>query len=265
MTQQSCLLRDSEMKTNVSLPVVLNHHLLNSKVRFRPQAKLKSFLVQKTGADKELYFLKDLLIMLKEVIRKEGLYDPGNPSVIICSSELETALERKALHVSQIRELVLDQVVSIDGDLERDTEQTLQDPTIPPRTLRTASITTSYYTKKKAEFFLKADFLKAIRTVSGADQTKIIFTYDEIMKLLSKYILQKKDKLFDHRNPELAIVKDDPIGIIFGVQAFHRSQTSDFVKEQIDPVDPLVDVGVNITTRLESPGVSVSVTRTLGE
>ena len=133
------------------MPVVLNHHLLNSKVRFRPQAKLRSFLVQKTGTEEKVYVLKDLLMTLKEVIRKEGLYDHGNPSVIICSSELERALERKALHVSQIRDIVLDQVVYIDKD-------PLNDLAIYSRTLRTASITTSRYTRRDAKFYLKPKF-----------------------------------------------------------------------------------------------------------
>ena len=39
---------------------------------------------------------------LKDVVINEKLFDPRNPSVILCSSELEEALDRKALHVTEL-------------------------------------------------------------------------------------------------------------------------------------------------------------------
>ena len=44
-----------------------------------------------------------ILIILKNIIRGEGLFDPSNPVVIICSPELEKAFNMKALHVTEIR------------------------------------------------------------------------------------------------------------------------------------------------------------------
>ena len=41
---------------------------------------------------------------------------------------------------------------------------------------------------------------------------------------LSKYILSRKDHIFDPRNIKLALVENDPIGDAFGVKAFHRCQ-----------------------------------------
>ena len=35
------------------------------------------------------------------------MFDHSNPAVIICSNELERALDMKALHVTEIRDLVL--------------------------------------------------------------------------------------------------------------------------------------------------------------
>lgn len=44
-----------------------------------------------------------ILTILKDTIRDEGLYDEKNPSIILCSRDLEEALNMKALHVTEIR------------------------------------------------------------------------------------------------------------------------------------------------------------------
>ena len=43
------------------------------------------------------------MTILKDAIRSEGLYDEKNPSIIMCSPDLEESLGMKALHVTQIR------------------------------------------------------------------------------------------------------------------------------------------------------------------
>ena len=44
-----------------------------------------------------------ILTTLRDVIRGEGMFDPANPSVILCSPDLEEALNMKALHTIEIR------------------------------------------------------------------------------------------------------------------------------------------------------------------
>ena len=44
-----------------------------------------------------------VLTVLKNVIRGEGQFDEKNPSIIMCSPDLEEALNMKALHVTEIR------------------------------------------------------------------------------------------------------------------------------------------------------------------
>ena len=58
----------------------------------------------------------------------------------------------------------------------------------------------------------------------GTDPKQTIFSYEEVTLLLSKYILSRKDDIFDPRNIKLALVANDPIGDAFGVKAFHRCQ-----------------------------------------
>ena len=44
-----------------------------------------------------------MLTALQRLITSEKLYDPQNPAVILCDQHLEEALDIKALHVSEIR------------------------------------------------------------------------------------------------------------------------------------------------------------------
>ena len=55
---------------------------------------------------------------------------------------------------------------------------------------------------------------------------------------MSKYILSRKDDIFDPRNIKLAIVANDPIGDAFGVKAFHRCQVNNLLRSQLIPVNP---------------------------
>ena len=78
-------------------------------VKFKTNSTLEQFLLQKTG-NKEKFTFKQILIALKNVIRSEELYDPRNPSVVLCSQELERTLNMRALHVSELPNLVISQI-----------------------------------------------------------------------------------------------------------------------------------------------------------
>jgi len=267
----------------VVTPVELNKNLLNTLFKFNPMSRLKSFLITKTGVEKTYYSLAEILTVLKDIIRGEGMFDHANPSVILCSQDLEEALNMRALHVTEIRDLVLSHITRVpDQSLREKFSQqinncrgtaisisrtnlnneapTASQPPPPPRIIRTANISTAIFTDKNAKFTLKPKFLKVVRSVPGTDQAKTVFTYEEVTLLLSKYILSRKDAIFDPRNIKLALVAKDPIGDAFGVRAFHRCQVNNLLRSQLIPVNNDCPPDVAIVTNNSSPGVNVLVT-----
>ena len=52
----------------------------------------------------------EVVAILRTVIIKEKMYDEGNPSTVLCYQELEEALDRKALHVSQLTDRIMSQI-----------------------------------------------------------------------------------------------------------------------------------------------------------
>ena len=81
--------------------------LLNTTFKFKTHSKLKDIIASKSKTGKIFYSFIEILSILKEVIRDEGLYDQTNPAIIICSPKLEDALDMRALHVKQINQVVL--------------------------------------------------------------------------------------------------------------------------------------------------------------
>jgi len=183
-------------------------------IEFKKDSKLKDFLFLKSGNKEDSFTFKQILKTLKDVVLTEELFDLRNPSVILCSSELEEALDRKALHVTEVRDLVISQV--------ENSEEINYPEIIHKKSL--VSPVKRFLGNLDTKFGLQPDFLQVVKSVEGADQTKSTFSVTEVLKLLSKYIISKRTTIVDPRNLKLALVENDPLGKAFKVAAFHRCQ-----------------------------------------
>lgn len=80
-----------------------NYHI--SRI-FTPNSKLKEYLIKWNNKERfdlpYSHSLYQIILSLKEVILSNRLFDENNPSIILCDSELEEALDCKALHVYEI-------------------------------------------------------------------------------------------------------------------------------------------------------------------
>ena len=216
-----------------STPAELKINLLNTIYQFNPRSRLKGFLIQKTKSRKTHYSLREILMDLKTIIREEKMFDESNPSIIICSSELERALGVRALHVAEIRDIVLSQLTrASDKTCGKSLIQIERNSKSPANISRINTFLKNKYEK----FAIRPNLLKVLRLVPGTDNNKIIFSYEEVTQILSKYILSRKDDILDPKNISVALVSNDPIGRAFGVRAFHRCQITDLLRKQLIPV-----------------------------
>ena len=223
--------------------------LLNTVYKFKRGAPLKAYISRLTRVEDPQHTLAELLMLIKKTIIEEKMFDDRNPSVILCSEEMEVALDQKALHVTEVIGLVLNQIIEVPkppkyASLEEASDEQVEDPVYQPKGVfhpetppssRTTCEETNPQMDKDTKFQLKPLFLSVIRSVDGADQNQTIFTYAEVTRLLSKYILAKRFLLFDPRNIMLALVRHDPLGAAFGVSAFHRSQINRLLRSQLIP------------------------------
>ena len=238
--------------------------LLNTVYKFKEGAPLEAYLARIMNI-KPLYTLAEILTIIKIVIAEGKMFDERNPSVILCSGELERALDQKALHVREVRETVLKQLLEDSehlgpmtlgedsNDLAEFGNLSLVDQ--PERAVQPQPLQPLPPCYPNPKFRLKPLFLAVIRSVDEVNQKQTIFTYEEISRSLARYILTKRDSLFDQRNPRVALVRDDLLGAAFGVSAFHRCQLRTLLRAQLIPV--LHDCHPNAATY---PGPSMGAT-----
>ena len=232
-----------------------NNQILNKFFKFKEGSSLKSYISKIRHKEKLFYTLGEILAIIKNVIREERMFDYRNPSVILCTTELEQALDRKALHVAEVRNVIMDQIeeedsLKIYGSTNMIPESRGNLQLENPRHARTMCVATNIITHEDAKFRLKPLFLVVVQSIEGMDQRQTIFKYKEIAQLLSRYILSKKDIFFDYRNVKVAIVKGDPLGDAFGVSAFHKCQFNTLLRSQLIPIPP-----DNLSDKVSNPEV----------
>ena len=213
---------------------------------FKKNAPLHSFLASKVPKEIQLerrdYTLYQVLFALRQVISKEKMFDPNNTTVVICSPLLEQAIDRKSLHVTQFRDLVLDQLETKEDYLGVEIT-----PPQPQHPIAGAGSSQPFDTE--GHYWLKPLFLKTLRSIKdkvnesgtiikGPPPNKFIFSYRETTTYLSQYILENQNQFFDGRNIKVAHVAGSLLGKAFGLSVFHRSQVTALLRKQLIPYKP---------------------------
>ena len=179
--------------------------------------------------------LVEILEKLKVILRSEKLYDPMNPSIIMCDPDLEYVLNMKDLHVTEIRNQILKQLTLVKQQNWRKNFNTYrkEDPSFSPR----ASTSTTLGPDKEAKYTVKPPLMELLRT-ECEETDKATFTFEEVFHLLSKYLLKRRDTLFDPRNIKVARVHHDPLGrVLGGIARFHRCQAPNLLRAQLTLVE----------------------------
>ena len=214
--------------------------LLESVFKFKDASKLCKFIEKKGGISKPLFTLAEIITIIKETVMREGLYDERNPPLIMCSEELESAINMKALHSSEMLSIVLRQLQIITNEefLERYC-QDLVGSSRPTSTNHLADFTSNTTHRliglPLGNFTCKPEFLNIVQPMLKAEKDKKVFTFKEIVSLFIEHVMSHKAKFIDPRNPKVAIIKGDPLESVFQVSAFHSCQTTYFVRRQLIP------------------------------
>lgn len=192
--------------------------------------------------------LEEVMLSLMGIISKEKLYDPSNTSIIMCDVALEMALNMKALHQSELRELVCRQLISTssaaDPTLSLSSSSSSSGPVSISQTKKrphTTVVNHSAILSYDQKFELRPQFHAVLSTMPEFDKHRHIFEYGELTKHLSRYIIRNKNRLFDKRNIKVCLVHGDLLGEAFGVRAFHRCQVSRLLRAQLieAPLEPV--------------------------
>jgi len=230
----------------------------------KPNSGLASYMT--SGGRSLPATLRTILNTLKDLIKEKKNYDPRNPEMIMCSQQLENIFGLRALHVSQVRAALNSFLVAVPPGTGANPIRPLftrpgrnniksESSGNPPIEVPIAAATV----KKESEipaggrlgsrFRLTPVFLRHVMP-AGSDPGQA-YTFQEAAEALSRYILARKDHLIDFRNIKVAIIKDDPLGEVLGVQAFHRCQTAYLLRRHLMPLTPTTTLERTKTTSEE--------------
>jgi hypothetical protein len=219
-----------------------------AKYQFKRGSPLQEYLQTKMREKYRIptitFTLQNLISDLGAIINKEQLFDPLNPDIILCDSDLEVALNLKALRVTDLKHYILSQLVCIVPY-----QTSFKNPyyAIETRSDRNRR----YFNKleiqfkqmdqqmsqrvfKKAESYkLKPLLKRALKRMPSFPHHQRTFKFNEICMYLEKYFESYEDDLFDPRNVNLCMVHNDPLGKAFNVNAFHICQTTHLLQHNI--------------------------------
>jgi len=243
------LTMSTSSSSSSAAPSMDNVEILLAVYQFKPGSPLQKYL--KTKMPEKYNFMTftfaNLLSDLKYIIKKEFLFDILNPSIIICDSDLEAALNIKALHVTEVRDCVLTQ-------LERVSPFQSKKPSLKRLcyAIETRSAKKQRYFNELNQSKNKANQQMPQKTFQEAESYRLkpllrialkrmpsfpchqrTFKYNEICNYLLKYIISYKNDLFDERNIRICMVHNDPLGKAFNVKAFHRCQVTSLLRRNI--------------------------------
>jgi len=172
-----------------------------------------------------------ILPLVKNTIVKGKFYDAANPEIVLCSQQLENMFSMKAFHLEQLAPALLKSLMPLQDESEDSGVYAEKLSIVPPTE---CSPTTSKSAKvDRDRWYVMTERLNQLLLPNAMGK---VVSFKEVADLLSKYIIGKKDHLFDARNILVALVENDPLGAVFGVKAFHRKQTAYFINQQLLPV-----------------------------
>ena len=202
---------------------------LNTPFKLKVHSPLKHYLEFLTKKEQSIYSLREIFTILKRVIGEGGHFDKTNPSIIVLdnNSELERALCVKACHVSEVRNLVMKQIEVYPT----------QSQGVGKSFESVGQVSCSGADGSADKYFVKQDFLRVLSPrescLKVSDQ--VLFSFEEVASLFSRYILNNRENIFDKRNLKVAIIKNDPLGVVLGIDYFHRCQASSIIRSQLVP------------------------------
>jgi hypothetical protein len=208
-----------------------------------------------------IFKLTTLLTKLKNIIYDTHQFDENNPSIFLFDNELNVALDVPALHYDQLYKFVhkhLKHIITLQPRLTLDTKWAINMyPTEPKPNIHiynTPTFKSPYIVlftnspainpivppNDKICFALENDLCvmkKKLRLVLDGmpdfPKQEFIFTFQDIQKYVTSYVMYKKYFLVDPRNPVIYITKNDPLGDALNVKAFHIAQLENLIRLNI--------------------------------
>jgi len=191
--------------------------------KFKNISKLHNYLrIKKPNEGWIAFTLQAVLDIILSIIYKEKKICPTNPKIIICGPNLTIALNTPALHLNQLKEYVLKQLIYISPP------QHLPHYKYKPKTevLPSSPFDRTKYNLLPLHCTISRRLRQTFLTLPNFPKHQYTLTYSQICSFISSYIITNQHRFIDNRNKYLCIINNDVLQKAFKVKAFHQCQLS---------------------------------------
>jgi hypothetical protein len=184
----------------------------------------------------DTFTILDLSLAVKRLILAGSWYDPDNPHMILWPEEYQHVLERAISDIGDLHRTLLphlmdspDPEIQFTGIMPENSMFVVKvagaTPTRRKNTWRRIPIPGSHYDR-----YVVAPGLRRILSLDKKTPTRCVaFSFRNVIMRVRRYIHANRHRLIDPKEPEIIDVRNDPLGAVFGVQAFTRIQTSKLI------------------------------------
>ena len=210
------------------MPIVegMEHYLLSEIFIFKPNCKLKRFIEKYTNTEIHSFTMMNMINKLNYITKTQNMHDINNPSIIICTPEMEEALNVKGLHSLELLSAVVEHIISdtrppmysnfarhpsANYRISTSAEIAMEGPVTQHQNVMQEHIANNkYYLQESLQKLLNLD--------------ETAHTMEKALEALTKYISTSQTIEVDERNPKIAFISNDPLGDILNMKALHTSQ-----------------------------------------
>jgi hypothetical protein len=197
--------------------------------QFNTDSALRTYLVTNGrslgGAFSRCFRMDRLIFTLTEVLKEQEMITRDDPGMIICSEQFTQIMGPRAMHVKQLgiycakhttllppedQMVLMTRYPMMRGEMGYETgELTMQ-------------ILDMINLKPNTRFYIDPRIREIFDSELICHKNVMKFTYDQVMRLFRMYCISRE--LIDLENPEVAIIKGDPMADLLKRSAVHENQ-----------------------------------------
>ena len=206
----------------------VGHNTLTVPRRFRFNSDMYKYLANRSpiwvSKNTHASSLYKALQAMDQIIREDGLFDPGNPIVVIGNSKFTKLMGKEILFTSQIVQIIRSHFEPLHPYIH---DSLTPLPKIPKRTGKANF-------DVQAMYDIRPKMRVLLQNTSNAPPPYIHeLLYADLCQYIRRYICENGKRLIHPIDSELLDLRGDILGEIFKAKIIHRNQTTEFLRQHL--------------------------------
>lgn len=203
---------------------------------FIPHSLLRPLILAAHPNFPTTFTILDLSLTLKRLILAGGWYDPKNPHMILWPESYQHALERDITDVGDLHRLLMPHLTNSPipenmpwSVMPENAKFVIKAEGMKPRRRKNPWKRIPTPGSCQNRYVVSPKLLRLLSSGRDPPTRCYVFSFQNILSRVERYIHANRRLLIDPRDPNIVDVRNDPLGRVFGVQAFTKIQTGKLI------------------------------------